>query len=77
MEDDTMHSVAGLLFGAGVSRSFPENWAMTPLTGLSIVMADETTPLVQLRQEAMPAIYKCVYRIVTSRSLVMTTDAKI
>ena len=32
--------------------SFPENRAMTPLTGLSVVMADETTPLVHLRQEA-------------------------
>ena len=62
---------------AGASMSFPENRAMTPLTGLGIVMADETTPLVQLRQEAMPAIYKCVYRIMTSRSLIVTTDAKI
>jgi hypothetical protein len=77
MENNKMPSIAGLLFDAGVSRLFPENRAMTPLTGLSIVMADKTTPLVQLRQEAMPAIYKCIYRIVTSWSLVVTTDAEI
>jgi hypothetical protein len=47
------------------------------LAGLSIVVADEATPLVDLRQEAMPAIDEGIYRIMAARSLIVTADAKI
>ena len=50
---------------------------MASLTGLSVVVADETASLVHLSQEAMPAVYECVYRIMTARALIVAADAKI
>ncbi len=50
---------------------------MAPLAGLRIVVADETTPLVDLRQETMPAVHKSIYRVMTARSLIVTAYAEI
>ena len=50
---------------------------MASLASLCVIVADETTPLVYLSQEAMPAIHKSIYRIMTARSLIVTAYAEI
>jgi len=60
-----------------VSESIPQFGTVASLAGLSVVVAGETTPLVELRKEAMPAVDECVDRIVTSRPLIVTTFARV
>ena len=50
---------------------------MAPLAGLRVIVTDETTPLIDLRQKAMPAVHKSVYRIMTARALIVATYAEI
>ena len=50
---------------------------MAPLAGLCVIVADETTPLVDLRQEAVPAIDKGVYGVMTARPLIVAAYAEV
>lgn len=50
---------------------------MAPLASLRVIVTDETTPLVDLRQEAMPAVHKSIYRVVAARPLIVTSYAEI
>lgn len=57
--------------------SFPKSRAVASLASLRVIVADETTPLVDLRKEPVPAIHKSIYGIMTARSLVVTAYAEI
>ena len=50
---------------------------MAPLASLRVIMADETTSLIDLRKEPVPAVHKSVYGVMTARSLVVTAYAEI